>query len=84
MARIRSGSCRELEMTDRAPWISRVADAGAPGTRAGSTPLTVEPVLLVEDDPELLSGTTELFRSIGYEVRTASNEAQAAEILGVH
>ena len=57
------------------------ADAGTPGTRAGSTPLTVETVLLVEDDPELLSGATELFRSIGYEVQTAGNAAQAAEIL---
>ena len=68
-------------MNDRAPWISRVANAEAPGTRAGSTSLTVETVLLVEDDPELLSGATGLFRSIGYEVQTAGNAAQAAEIL---
>jgi CheY-like chemotaxis protein len=41
----------------------------------------VETVLLVEDEPDLLAAAAELFRSIGYEVVTASNGADAVEIL---
>ena len=45
------------------------------------TQLRVETVLLVEDEPDLLSGASELFRSIGYEVLTAPNATEAADIL---
>ena len=42
-----------------------------------STQLAVETVLLVEDEADVLSGAAELFRSVGYEVVTATNEAKA-------
>ncbi|MFM0341875.1 hybrid sensor histidine kinase/response regulator [Paraburkholderia fungorum] len=58
-----------------------IAGASAPGSRDGLTPFAAETVLLVEDDPDLLSGATELFRSIGYEVVAATDAAQAAGIL---
>jgi PAS domain S-box-containing protein len=58
-----------------------IADASAPGARDRPTPFAAETVLLVEDDPDLLSGATELFRSIGYEVVAATDAAQAAGIL---
>ncbi|MGA7780111.1 MAG: PAS domain S-box protein [Paraburkholderia sp.] len=50
---------------------------------AGSYPdqLAVETVLLVEDEPDLLAAAAELFRSIGYEVVTASNGVDAIDIL---
>jgi len=41
----------------------------------------VETVLLVEDEPDLLAAASELFRSIGYEVVTASNGLDAIDIL---
>jgi PAS domain S-box-containing protein len=41
----------------------------------------VETVLLVEDEPDLLAAAAELFKSIGYEVVTASNGADAINIL---
>ncbi|RFU48429.1 PAS domain-containing sensor histidine kinase [Paraburkholderia sp. DHOC27] len=41
----------------------------------------VETVLLVEDEPDLLAAAAELFRSIGYEVVTASNGTDAVDIL---
>jgi PAS domain S-box-containing protein len=43
--------------------------------------LAAETVLLVEDEPDLLAAAAELFKSIGYEVVTASNGADAVEIL---
>jgi PAS domain S-box-containing protein len=49
---------------------------------SGAYPLqSVETVLLVEDEPDLLAAAAELFRSIGYEVVTASNGADAISIL---
>lgn len=50
-------------------------------TAARSTQLSVETILLVEDEADLLSGAAELFRSIGYEVVTATNANEAADIL---
>jgi CheY-like chemotaxis protein len=41
----------------------------------------LERVLLVEDEPELLELAANLFRSIGYDVLTANNGADAARIL---
>jgi CheY-like chemotaxis protein len=38
-------------------------------------------VLIVEDEPELLALAASLFRSIGYDVLTADNGADAARIL---
>src|SRR3569833_1769572 len=44
----------------------------------------VEKVLVVEDEPDLLTVAAELFRTIGYEVLTASNGADAVEVLKRH
>lgn len=52
-----------------------------PDASAGYAVQTVETVLLVEDEPDLLAAAAELFRSIGYEVVTASNGADAVNIL---
>ncbi|AXF05441.1 PAS domain-containing sensor histidine kinase [Paraburkholderia hospita] len=41
----------------------------------------LETVLLVEDEPDLLDATTELLRSLGYEVLTASNGSEAMDVL---
>lgn len=43
--------------------------------------MSVETVLLVEDEPDLLSAASALFQSIGYEVLSASNAPEAIEIL---
>jgi PAS domain S-box-containing protein len=58
-----------------------IADASSAGAHDGLTPFAAETVLVVEDDPDLLSGATELFRSIGCEVVAATDAAQAAGIL---
>jgi PAS domain S-box-containing protein len=58
-----------------------IADASSAGAHDGLAPFAAETVLVVEDDPNLLSGATELFRSIGYEVVAATDAAQAAGIL---
>ncbi|WP_250480001.1 MULTISPECIES: response regulator [unclassified Caballeronia] len=42
----------------------------------------LDTVLVVEDEPELLDATAELFRGLGYEVLTASNGSEAMEALG--
>jgi len=41
----------------------------------------LDTVLLVEDEPDLLDATAELFRSLGYEVLTASNGSDAMNVL---
>ncbi|MEZ0603803.1 PAS domain S-box protein [Paraburkholderia sp. IW21] len=43
--------------------------------------LSVETVLLVDDEPDLLAAASELFQSIGYEVVVAGNASDAVEIL---
>jgi len=58
-----------------------IADASSAGAHDGLAPFAAETVLVVEDDPDLLSGATELFRSIGCEVVAATDAAQAAAIL---
>uniref|UniRef100_UPI0038B81BE5 hybrid sensor histidine kinase/response regulator n=1 Tax=Caballeronia grimmiae TaxID=1071679 RepID=UPI0038B81BE5 len=53
---------------------------------SGEAETLVEPaldtVLVVEDEPDLLEATAELFRSLGYEVLTASNGSEAIDELG--
>lgn len=46
--------------------------------------LAIETVLLVEDEPDLLSAASELFHNIGYEVVTASNALDALDVLKQH
>ncbi|GJH35948.1 PAS domain-containing hybrid sensor histidine kinase/response regulator [Paraburkholderia hospita] len=41
----------------------------------------LDTVLLVEDEADLLDATAELFRSLGYEVLTASNGSEAMNVL---
>lgn len=43
--------------------------------------MSVETVLLVEDEPDLLAAASALFQSIGYEVMSASNALEAIDIL---
>ncbi|MFM0672198.1 hybrid sensor histidine kinase/response regulator [Paraburkholderia sediminicola] len=59
----------------------RKMEGEAQGASERSTQLSIETVLLVEDEADLLSGAAELFRSIGYEVVTAANGTEAADIL---
>jgi CheY-like chemotaxis protein len=42
----------------------------------------LDTVLVVEDEPDLLEATAALFRSLGYEVLTASNGSEAMDALG--
>jgi PAS domain S-box-containing protein len=53
--------------------------SGEADTVAGPTQDTV---LVVEDEPDLLEATAALFRSLGYEVLTASNGSEAMDALG--
>jgi DNA-binding NtrC family response regulator len=74
----------------RRPWqpAASVADAGQPpspsdetsGARAGPAGEPVR-VLVVDDQPDVLATTAELFRIMGYEVHSASNGADAIAIL---
>lgn len=43
--------------------------------------LSTETLLLVEDEPDLLSAAAEMLRSIGYEVIAVSNATEALEVL---
>ena len=54
---------------------------GAPDARIAAAGNRVDTVLIVEDEPELLDATGQLFRSIGYEVATATNGVDAMTIL---
>jgi CheY-like chemotaxis protein len=42
----------------------------------------LDTVLVVEDEPDLLEASAALFRSLGYEVLTASNSSEAMDALG--
>ncbi|WOD15010.1 hybrid sensor histidine kinase/response regulator [Paraburkholderia kirstenboschensis] len=55
---------------------------GAPGDADPLAGPTLDTVLVVEDEPDLLDATAALFRSLGYEVLTASNGAEAMNALG--
>jgi PAS domain S-box-containing protein len=44
---------------------------------------TLDTVLVVEDEPDLLEATAALFRSLGYEVLTASSGAEAMDALSL-
>ena len=54
---------------------------GAPDDRSVAAGNRVDTVLIVEDEPELLDAAGQLFRSIGYEVVTATNGVDAMAIL---
>ncbi|MBT2794976.1 ATP-binding protein, partial [Paraburkholderia strydomiana] len=57
----------------------------ARGTSGDADTLTgpvLDTVLVVEDEPDLLEATAALFRSLGYEVLTASNGSEAMDALG--
>jgi PAS domain S-box-containing protein len=56
------------------PMLDETENASAPAQ-------TVERVLIVEDEPELLALSASLFRSIGYDVLCASNGADARLII---
>jgi PAS domain S-box-containing protein len=66
------GTTIHLYLPAAEPLESAVAVATAP---------TVETVLLVEDEPDVLGLASELFRSIGYEVLAASSASEAAAVL---
>ncbi|WP_301782063.1 PAS domain-containing sensor histidine kinase [Caballeronia sp. SEWSISQ10-4 2] len=53
---------------------------GAPGD-ATIADMSVDTVLIVEDEPDVLDAAGQLFRSIGYEVVTATNGVDAMAIL---
>ncbi|RZF26625.1 PAS domain-containing sensor histidine kinase [Paraburkholderia sp. UYCP14C] len=56
----------------------------ATGTSGDADTITgpaLDTVLVVEDEPDLLEATAELLRSLGYEVLTASNGAEAMDVL---
>ena len=55
-----------------------ILDSGVPSATCDPG---IERVLVVEDEPELLSLAASLFRSIGYDVLTANNGSDAARIL---
>jgi PAS domain S-box-containing protein len=54
---------------------------GAPDDAIVAEDASVDTVLIVEDEPDLLDAAGQLFRSIGYEVVTASNGIDAMAIL---
>jgi PAS domain S-box-containing protein len=54
---------------------------GAPDDRAVAADDRVDTVLIVEDEPDVLDAAGQLFRSIGYEVATATNGVDAMAIL---
>jgi PAS domain S-box-containing protein len=64
------------------PACEPVADAAEPESRA---PMAVEGgserILLVEDDPTVLSLTSDMLAGLGYEVTTATNAAEALAVL---
>ncbi|MGX7002521.1 PAS domain S-box protein [Caballeronia sp. KNU42] len=54
---------------------------GAPDDRGVAADDRVDTVLIVEDEPDVLDAAGQLFRSIGYEVATATNGVDAMAIL---
>ncbi len=54
---------------------------GAPDDRVVAADERVDTVLIVEDEPDVLDAAAQLFRSIGYEVATATNGVDAMAIL---
>jgi PAS domain S-box-containing protein len=54
---------------------------GAPDDRIVAAGNRVDTVLIVEDEPDVLDAAGQLFRSIGYEVATATNGVDAMAIL---
>jgi PAS domain S-box-containing protein len=55
----------------------------ATGDAGAVTGPALDTVLVVEDEPDLLEATAALFRSLGYEVLTASNGAEAMDALSL-
>jgi CheY-like chemotaxis protein len=81
--------CRSASKGIAAP-SRRAADRGrnppAAGSRRAAKPLLAAEsspvrVLVVDDQPDVLATTIELFKLMGYEVLSASNGADAVEIL---
>lgn len=58
-----------------------IVDADEDSSSEYSSGVSAETVLLVEDESDLPGAATQLFQSIGYEVVTAGNAADAIEIL---
>ena len=54
---------------------------GEPDDRVAAADDGVDTVLIVEDEPDVLDAAGQLFRSIGYEVATATNGVEAMGIL---
>ena len=54
---------------------------GEPDDRVAAADDGVDTVLIVEDEPDVLDAAGQLFRSIGYEVATATNGVEAMSIL---
>ncbi|WP_158938848.1 PAS domain-containing sensor histidine kinase [Burkholderia sp. S171] len=54
---------------------------GVPDERISPADEGLDTVLIVEDEPDVLDAAGELFRSIGYEVATATNGVEAMGIL---
>ena len=54
---------------------------GASGEEDALADPALDTVLVVEDEPDLLDATAALFRSLGYEVLTASNGSEAMDAL---
>jgi len=54
---------------------------GEPDERSATADERVDTVLIVEDEPDVLDAAAQLFRSIGYEVVTATNGVEAMTIL---
>jgi signal transduction histidine kinase/CheY-like chemotaxis protein len=54
---------------------------GASGEEHALVDPALDTVLVVEDEPDLLDATAALFRSLGYEVLTASNGSEAMDAL---
>lgn len=69
---------------DKGTTISLYLPALAEAANAAQPKMKVETVLVVEDEPDVLTVAAELFRSFGYEVLTASNAVNALDVLKRH
>ena len=57
-----------------------LTDGTAADAHSDATP-SLDTVLVVEDEPDLLDATAELFRTLGYDVLTAGNGSEALDAL---
>ena len=63
-------------------YLPVATDTSGDADTAAGPPL--DTVLLVEDEPDLLDATAQLLQSLGYDVLTARNGAEAMEVLRRH